>query len=65
MKDFNTSTAGTLLTMFESTAVTVLSTAMCSRCNAPTAAMVYQLRELVAGRITRVAHFEQPVFAWR
>ncbi|HEX3406215.1 MAG TPA: CoA pyrophosphatase [Caulobacteraceae bacterium] len=33
--------------------------------NAPTAAMVYQLRELVAGRITRVAHFEQPVFAWR
>jgi len=33
--------------------------------NAPTAAMVYQLRELVAGRVTRVAHFEQPVFAWR
>jgi 8-oxo-dGTP pyrophosphatase MutT (NUDIX family) len=33
--------------------------------HAPTAAMVYQLRELVAGRITRVAHLEQPVFAWR
>jgi 8-oxo-dGTP pyrophosphatase MutT (NUDIX family) len=33
--------------------------------NAPTAALVYQLRELVAGRITRVAHLEQPVFAWR
>jgi len=33
--------------------------------NAPTAAMVYQLRELALGRITRVAHFEQPVFAWR
>jgi 8-oxo-dGTP pyrophosphatase MutT (NUDIX family) len=33
--------------------------------NAPTAAMVYQLAELVAGRVTRVAHFEQPVFAWR
>ncbi|HLK26289.1 MAG TPA: NUDIX domain-containing protein [Caulobacteraceae bacterium] len=33
--------------------------------HAPTAAMVYQLRELVAGRITRVAEFEQPVFAWR
>ncbi|HEY1749897.1 MAG TPA: CoA pyrophosphatase [Caulobacteraceae bacterium] len=33
--------------------------------HAPTAAMVYQLRELVAGRITRVAHLEQPAFAWR
>jgi len=28
--------------------------------HAPTAAMVYQLRELVAGRVTRVAHLEQP-----
>jgi len=33
--------------------------------HAPTAALVYQLRELVAGRITRVAELEQPVFAWR
>ncbi len=33
--------------------------------HAPTAALIYQLRELVAGRITRVAHLEQPVFAWR
>jgi len=33
--------------------------------HAPTAAMIYQLRELVAGRITRVADLEQPVFAWR
>jgi 8-oxo-dGTP pyrophosphatase MutT (NUDIX family) len=31
---------------------------------APTAAFVYQFRELCfAGRITRVAHFEQPLFA--
>jgi 8-oxo-dGTP pyrophosphatase MutT (NUDIX family) len=35
------------------------------RIHAPTAAMIYQLRELVSGRITRVAHLEQPVFAWR
>jgi 8-oxo-dGTP pyrophosphatase MutT (NUDIX family) len=35
------------------------------RIHAPTAAMIYQLRELVADRITRVAHLEQPVFAWR
>jgi 8-oxo-dGTP pyrophosphatase MutT (NUDIX family) len=33
--------------------------------HAPTAALIYQLRELVAGRVTRVADLEQPVFAWR
>jgi 8-oxo-dGTP pyrophosphatase MutT (NUDIX family) len=32
--------------------------------HAPTAALVYQLRELLAGRITRVSDLEQPVFAW-
>jgi 8-oxo-dGTP pyrophosphatase MutT (NUDIX family) len=34
--------------------------------HAPTAAIVYQLREVVIrGEPTRVAHFDQPVFAWR
>jgi 8-oxo-dGTP pyrophosphatase MutT (NUDIX family) len=34
--------------------------------HAPTAAVVYQFRELALhGRTTRVDHFEQPVFAWR
>jgi hypothetical protein len=33
--------------------------------NAPTAALLYQFRELLCGRTTRVAHYEQPVFAWR
>jgi 8-oxo-dGTP pyrophosphatase MutT (NUDIX family) len=33
--------------------------------HAPTAALVYQFRELLAGRTTRVADLEQPVFAWR
>ena len=34
--------------------------------HAPTAAILYQLREVVLrGHSTRVAHFEQPVFAWR
>ena len=33
--------------------------------HAPTAAVVYQLRELVAGRVTRVTEQEQPVVAWR
>jgi 8-oxo-dGTP pyrophosphatase MutT (NUDIX family) len=33
--------------------------------HAPTAAMVYQFREVLAGRQTRVLHLEQPVFAWK
>jgi 8-oxo-dGTP pyrophosphatase MutT (NUDIX family) len=33
--------------------------------HAPTAAMIYQFREVLAGRATRVAEFEQPVFAWK
>lgn len=34
--------------------------------HAPTAAVIYQLREVaVRGGDTRVDHFEQPVFAWR
>jgi 8-oxo-dGTP pyrophosphatase MutT (NUDIX family) len=34
--------------------------------HAPTAAVLYQFRELaLQGRTTRVAHYEQPVFAWR
>ncbi len=33
---------------------------------APTAAILYQFRELcIEGRATRVAHFEQPTFAWK
>jgi len=33
---------------------------------APTAAFLYQFREwLLLGRPTRVAHFDQPAFAWR
>lgn len=33
--------------------------------HAPTAALLYQFSELLAGRITRVAELEQPVFAWK
>jgi 8-oxo-dGTP pyrophosphatase MutT (NUDIX family) len=33
--------------------------------HAPTAAIVYQFCELIAGREVRVAEFEQPLFAWR
>ena len=33
--------------------------------HAPTAALIYQFREVLAGRETRVAELEQPVFAWK
>jgi hypothetical protein len=33
---------------------------------APTAALLYQFREVaILGRSTRVGHFEQPRFAWK
>jgi hypothetical protein len=33
---------------------------------APTAAIAYQFREVaILGKQTRVAHFEQPYFAWK
>jgi len=45
----------------------VISIAMLgANIHAPTAAVLYQLREVaVRGLDTRVDHFEQPVFAWR
>jgi hypothetical protein len=34
--------------------------------HAPTAAVLYQLREVaINGHATRVAHFDQPTWAWR
>ena len=33
--------------------------------HAPTAALIYQFREVLAGRETRVRELEQPVFAWK
>jgi 8-oxo-dGTP pyrophosphatase MutT (NUDIX family) len=33
--------------------------------HAPTAALIYQFREVLAGRETRVTELEQPVFAWK
>ena len=32
---------------------------------APTAALIYQFHEVLAGRDTRIGDLEQPVFAWR
>lgn len=49
----------------ESTRPVISIPLMGTNVHAPTAAVLYQLREAaVWGRSTRVAHFEQPVFAW-
>jgi 8-oxo-dGTP pyrophosphatase MutT (NUDIX family) len=54
------------LTIPESDAPVIQLPLVGSLVHAPTGAMLYQFREVVLrGRATRVASFEQPVFAWR
>ncbi|HXH82101.1 MAG TPA: CoA pyrophosphatase [Candidatus Tectomicrobia bacterium] len=56
----------TLITIPESDRPVIQVPILESRIHAPTAAVLYQLREVVLhGRPTRVDHFEQPVWAWR
>ncbi len=55
-----------LLTIPESDRPVIQIPILESKINAPTAAVIYQMREVVVhGRPTRVDHFEQPVWAWR
>ena len=55
-----------LLSIPESDAPVIRLPLMGRFLHAPTAAVLYQFRELVLrGRPTRVAHFEAPVFAWK
>jgi 8-oxo-dGTP pyrophosphatase MutT (NUDIX family) len=55
-----------LVTIPESAAPVIRIPLMGRFLHAPTAAVLHQFREVVLrGRPTRVAHFEQPVFAWR
>jgi 8-oxo-dGTP pyrophosphatase MutT (NUDIX family) len=54
------------LTIPESDAPVIQVPLMGRRVHAPTGAVLYQFREIALhGRTTRVAHLEQPVFAWR
>jgi 8-oxo-dGTP pyrophosphatase MutT (NUDIX family) len=56
----------TLLTIPESDAPVIQLPLLGRKVHAPTAAIIYQFCQLVEqGLVTRVAHFEQPVFAWR
>jgi protein-tyrosine-phosphatase/8-oxo-dGTP pyrophosphatase MutT (NUDIX family) len=55
-----------LLTIPESDRPVIQIPILGAKINAPTAAVIYQMREVVVhGRPTRVDHFEQPVWAWR
>ena len=55
-----------LITIPESNRPVIQVPLLSSLIHAPTAAVLYQIREVVVhGRSTRVAHFEQPVWAWK
>jgi hypothetical protein len=54
------------VTIPESDAPVIQLPLLGSLVHAPTGAVLHQFREVVLrGRATRVAHLEQPVFAWR
>jgi 8-oxo-dGTP pyrophosphatase MutT (NUDIX family) len=55
-----------LVTIPESDRPVIQVPILSTNVHAPTAAVLYQLREVVVhGRATRVDHFEQPVWAWK
>jgi len=55
-----------LITIPESDRPVIQVPVLSSLIHAPTAAVLYQIREVVVhGRPTRVAHFEQPTWAWK
>jgi 8-oxo-dGTP pyrophosphatase MutT (NUDIX family) len=55
-----------LITIPESDRPVIQVPLLSSLIHAPTAAVLYQVREVVVhGRPTRVAHFEQPTWAWK
>jgi 8-oxo-dGTP pyrophosphatase MutT (NUDIX family) len=55
-----------LITIPESDRPVIQVPLLSSLIHAPTAAVIYQMREVVVhGRATRVAHFEQPTWAWK
>jgi len=55
-----------LITIPESDRPVIQVPVLSSLIHAPTAAVLYQMREVVVhGRPTRVAHFEQPTWAWK
>jgi 8-oxo-dGTP pyrophosphatase MutT (NUDIX family) len=66
LNDLEGSDVPRLVTIPESDRPVIQLPILSTLVHAPTAAVLYQLREVVVhGRATRVDHFEQPVWAWR
>jgi 8-oxo-dGTP pyrophosphatase MutT (NUDIX family) len=66
LSDLDSPEVPRLITIPESDRPVIQIPILSSLIHAPTGAVLYQLREVVMhGRPTRVAHFEQPVWAWR
>jgi 8-oxo-dGTP pyrophosphatase MutT (NUDIX family) len=66
LNDLEGSDVPRLVTIPESDRPVIQLPILSTLVHAPTAAVLYQLREVVVhGRPTRIDHFEQPVWAWR
>jgi 8-oxo-dGTP pyrophosphatase MutT (NUDIX family) len=66
LADLDTPDSPRFVTIPESEAPVIQLPLLDTLIHAPTAAVLYQFREVAMhGRHTRVAHYEQPVFAWR
>ena len=66
LADLDVEDSPRFVTIPESDAPVIQVPLLGSLIHAPTAAVLYQFREVALhGRATRVAHYEQPVFAWR
>ena len=65
LADIERNDAFSFTTIPESTRRVVRFHHQASLIHAPTAALIYQFREVLAGRPTRVTELEQPVFAWK
>lgn len=66
LEELNRPESPDLISIPESDRLVIRMAIMEDMVHAPTAALLYQFREVAMhGRKARVAHFEQPVFAWR
>jgi len=66
LEELNRPESPDLITIPESDRPVIRMAIMEDMVHAPTAAVLYQFREVAMhGRMTRVRHYEQPVFAWR
>ncbi|WP_416899236.1 MAG: NUDIX hydrolase [Minwuia sp.] len=66
LRDLDREDSPQFVTIPESDRPVIRMPIMDNKIHAPTAAVLYQFRDVALhGRETRVAHYEQPVFAWK